>query len=66
MATTRLERYGIFRDDKGPIWVCAIRNLEDGKKKIRDLAEAEQLEHFLWDFALVRIIASEKPGLRLG
>ena len=47
-----VERYGIFRKfpDGSVVWVSAETDLEKAIQKIRELAEADRLEYFVFDF----------------
>jgi hypothetical protein len=47
-----VERYGIFRKfpDGSSIWVSAERDFKEAMQTMRDLAKADGMEYFVFDF----------------
>ena len=52
------ERYAVFKrlPDGAPLWVSPERDLDVAKKKIAELSAKDNLEYFVHDFTLGRIV----------
>jgi len=61
-----MERFGVFKrfGRNGRLWVGPAADLVEAKAKMMDFAGETGVEHFVYDFALEKVVATSLEGFR--
>lgn len=62
------ESYEVFKKerDNTTVLVEAVKGIEEAKKRVQQLNEAEQAEHFIFDPAIGSVVEPSQPSITRG